>query len=112
MSKPKIAGCCSKCDAEVFEVKARNSERFPTQIDGPLDNARRVTFVLMSGSPMDLTLCESCVETLTPSDYYPLWQRVMAAWVSQSGKDHPWVKSQGENGIAGVLRIQHWKEVA
>lgn len=110
--KPKLHGCCSKCDAEVFEIIERDPEtRAPTRVGAPLDEAERATFLLMNGSRMDLTLCAGCAAGLQPADYAFLWQRVMVSWIAQSGPDHPWPKSQIDNGICAVLHRQPWKEV-
>ena len=112
MSAPKVAGCCSKCDAEVFDVKRRDpATQMPLQLGPAHENAVRVTFVLMNGSTMDITFCADCADGLTPSDYAPLWGRVMAAWAKQQA-DSAWAKSQVDNGIAGMLRKQLWREVA
>lgn len=112
--KPKLAGCCSKCDAEVFEVSVRDPEtREPKRagLGSPLENAVRATFVLMNGSRMDLTFCAACMDELTPADYAALWRRVVVSWVHETSEDPSWVRSQVDNGIAGLLHKQPWREV-
>lgn len=112
MSFLKRPGCCSACDAEVFDVRTRDKEtRAPVALGAPLDNAVRATFVLFMGSQMSLTLCSDCAAALTPADFPILWQRVMAGWIAKSGTDHPWARSQADNGIVGLLHMRPWKEV-
>jgi hypothetical protein len=111
--KPKVAGCCTKCDAEVFDVVTRDPEtRLPTKIGAAHDDAVRVTFILVSGSKMDLTFCQHCADGLEPADFAHIWRRVMLSWVNESSKDHPHVKSQTANGIVGLSHKQRWKGVA
>ena len=111
-ASPKVNGCCSKCDKEVFEVVRRDPEtREPVQIGKPLENAMRLTFILANGSKMDLTFCSDCALGLLPGEYGFLWRRVQASWVAQSGADHPFVKTQGSNTILGLLNQRRWLEV-
>lgn len=110
--KPKLTGCCSKCDAEVFEITERFPEtRAPKRVGKPFENAVRATFVLMNGSKMDLTFCAACMDELTPADYGALWQRVMVSWAHEKSGGPSWVRSQVDNGIAGLLYRQPWREV-
>lgn len=100
----KIVGHCSKCQIECYEILRRHPETgLPIKVGKALDCARRLTFVLLDGNQMDLTLCETCVGPLSTADFAPLWNDCMSGWVAQSGADHPWVKSQADNGIVGVL---------
>lgn len=110
--KPKIAGSCTKCDKEVFEVVTRDPEtRIPTKIGVPTDEAVRITFRLFGGSAMDLTFCLHCAEGIGPFDYPYLWNRVMHSWETQSPGHPGGAKGHSENGIAGLDRKQLWKEV-
>lgn len=104
---PKRTGCCSKCDVECFEVISRDPEtRIPKQLGGPLDNAVRCNFIMYDGSTIDLTLCTDCYQTFTPADFMTLWHRVLLSW-----GDHPWVKTQTENGLVGIRSALRWKDV-
>lgn len=109
---PKIIGCCSKCDVEVFDIEKRDPEtRLPTQTGAPHANAVRSTFVLMDGTKMDLTFCAECNAGLTPQDYPWLWQRVLASWIAESSTSHPCVKQQAPNGIFALSYSQPWRDV-
>lgn len=103
---PKLNGCCSKCDTEVFEIKTRYEDGRPKQTGAPLDNGVRVGFLMVNGSVMDLTFCQSCIDSLQPSDYLPLWHRVLLSW----GKGE-WATSQADNGLSGILYRTPWKDV-
>jgi hypothetical protein len=106
----KQIGCCSQCGQEVFEISRRNPDTgAPINVGAPLGNAMKATFVLFNGSQMDLTMCESCVDALEPSHFAGLWRKVMDAWIAQSGADHPWPRSQVDNGIVGLLYARPWK---
>lgn len=110
---PKFIGCCSKCDKEVFKVERRNPEtRAPVTVSTPYEDAERLTFVLVDGTRMDLTFCTACADSLQPGEFPFLWQRVMASWVAESGADHPWLKSQRDNGILGFIARKRFKEIA
>ena len=102
----KRNGCCSKCDAEVFEIKTRDADGLPKQTGAPLDNGVRANFLMVNGSTMDLTFCKTCFDSLAPSDYLPLWHRVLLSW----GKGE-WASSQVDNGLVAVLHHQAWKDV-
>lgn len=110
---PKLLGCCAKCDREVYDIAQRDSAtRQPIRLGAAHEDATRVTFLLLNGTRMDLTFCKPCADGLQPHDYPFLWQRVMCSWVAQSGADHPWPKSQTDNGIMAIAYVQPWKEVA
>ncbi len=109
---PKMVGCCTKCDAEVFAIVRRDPNGLPIQAGAPLEQATRVTFALKDGSQMDLTFCDHCAAGLEPPDFPWLWKRVVLSWVAESGATHPGVKPQVDNGIMGLLRKQLWREVA
>lgn len=107
----KTIGCCSICSEEVFDIAQRDATGKATQVGAPHDTAQRATFVLKDGHQMDLTLCWNCLSTLNPEQFSGLWQSVMAAWVGESGSLHPWVKSQLDNGILGLMHARPWKDV-
>lgn len=107
----KTIGCCSLCDTEVFEIARRDQTGKPVQVGPPLDTAQRAMFVLKDGHQMDLTLCYNCLAALRPEHFSKLWQGVMAAWIAESGSVHPWVRSQVDNGIIGLMHSRPWKEV-
>lgn len=109
---PKLTGCCTKCDVEVFDVVARDPKtRIPVQLGAPLENAVRATFILLDGSRMDLTFCESCSAGLEPSEFPWLWKRVLVSWIAESGASHPCVKEQATNAILARTYSKPWREV-
>lgn len=116
--KPKMIGCCTKCDVEVANVVERDSEGRPKRI-GPLpddrrvwfDNAMRANFALANGSRMDLTFCAECANGLTPHDLPHIWGRVKDSWAVET-PDHPWPKTQRDNCILALLNVKPWLEVA
>jgi hypothetical protein len=108
----KVAGCCSKCDLEVFAVRQRDKKTgLPVRLGAPSDDAMRLTFLLMDGSRMDLTFCRDCASNLAPTDLAALWRRVMESWVHES-PSHQWPRTQVNNGIVALLGAKAWKEVA
>lgn len=108
----KIAGCCSICDIEVFDVIRRDPEtRAPRELGAPHDDACRTTFLLINGSQMSLTMCDDCMKTLTPKQYPILWRRVLLSWILESGKDHPFLKTQQDNGISAVMHTEKWSQL-
>jgi hypothetical protein len=110
--KPKLTGCCSRCDVEVFDVVTRDPEtRHPKRLGRAHEDAMRVSFLLVNGSRMDLTFCAACANELQPADYPALWTRVMVSWVAEGQQDNEWAKSQVNNGIVGLLHQQPWREV-
>lgn len=112
MIRPKLIGCCSACDLEVFEILQRDPDtRAPKKVSGPTDDAVRATFLLADGSRMDLTFCRECASTLEPATFPALWSRCMASWIAQSGSTHPWVAEQTHNGIMGLLHAVPWKDI-
>lgn len=113
----KKAGCCTMCDAEVFECMARyqEGEARPGEmkrIGKPKDDAVRATFLLESGEVMDLTFCRDCYEGLDEVDYMEIWNKVLRSWVGELGDGRPdWFGAQMENGIMCELGCRDWKEV-
>ena len=93
---PKKMGCCSICDALLFEVE----ERWP---DGPLEGevrvfgkplggAKRSTLVLQSGSITDISLCASC--EITPENISFVWRRALQAMALEISVE--WRRKQAE----------------
>lgn len=108
---PKLIGCCTCCDREVFDVARRDADRRPIETGAAHEDAMRVKFVLVDGKTMDLTFCEPCASSLTSAQFPHIWQRVMVSWIAESGADHPTVKGNASNGILGIFAMKHWKEV-
>ena len=105
---PKVSGACSKCDKDVFDVV--QDSPLPRKIGAPHDDAVRATFVLVSGSQMDLTFCQHCFEGLTTQDYPWLWRRVQLSWEAES-PGHQNQKDQARNGIMALYHSKAWKDV-
>jgi hypothetical protein len=108
--KPKLLGCCTKCDAEVFDVAARDEARIPIRLGAPHEDAMRANFLLLSGSRMDLTFCKHCIDGVTADDYRHIWSRVVEAW-HNSTPGHDWTHTQKDNMILALLHVKPWKEV-
>ena len=110
--KPKLLGCCTQCDREVFEVTARNPEtREPVKVGAPKAEAVRACFILADGTRMDLTFCAECAQKIVAPQFASLWERVMTSWVASSGAEHPWVKTQTTNAILAMDSMRRWTEV-
>lgn len=93
-------------------MQQRNPEtRKPMRLGRATELAVRATFLLANGTRMDLTLCRDCGASLTPDDFSPLWQRVMASWIAES-PGHDWPKTQVDNAIVALLGTKSWLEVA
>lgn len=104
---PKLLGSCTKCDAEVFDIVERDIDRLPKRVGAAHDDAIRVNFLMLDGSRMDLTFCQPCADGLIADDLQWIWRRVMKSWPA----DHPWTKTQTENGLLAILNKKPWKEV-
>lgn len=105
----KQVGSCNKCGDGCYEVTRRRAvSGMPTRLGKPLDHARKVTFILLDGTTMDLLMCETCVQSLSTADFKPIWDEQVQAWIaqSQSGANHPWIKAQINNGIVGVMHAR------
>lgn len=112
MSDYKIAGHCTTCDAECFEIIERWGEHErrpgePKRIGAPLDGATRITFLLVDGSRMDLTFCKDCAAGLTDDSYSSIWQKVLRSWtreLEEKGDEPPeWFTKQYENGLLSEM---------
>lgn len=128
----KKLGCCSMCDAEVFEARTRyppdhSLSKEIRQVGKCLDGAKRMTFVLANGSQTDFTFCNSC--NPQPRHLPDLWKKTMAAMALQSDPAHRVAIGAGQlnssqlaemkRGLLklantpplGVLYQQSWSEV-
>ena len=93
---PKKMGCCSLCDALLFEV----AERWVGgPLDGevrkfgvPLDGAKRATVVLRSGVRTDYSLCAEC--NVTHENMPLVWRRALAAMAVEMSVE--WRTKQAE----------------
>ena len=122
---PKKLGCCSVCDAEIYEIKLRYTqpplERVPRQLGKPLDKAWKVEFVLQDGSTMSLSFCEDCKNKLNETQFPSLWNRVLESWIFEMRNDvrkvlpakpltqpqrenmQKWFANQVNNGMVGII---------
>ena len=105
---PKIPGACTKCSEDVFDVLTDTP--LPRRLGRPHDDAIRATFVLASGSQMDLTFCQNCMDTLTTQDYPWIWRRVQLSWETES-PGHQNQKDQANNAIMALMHSMPWKDV-
>ena len=83
MPDRKLIGCCTVCDAPIFEVASRHTEG-PykgeiKQLGQPLPGARRLTMVRISGSTSYLSMCKDC--EVTPENLPMLNKKEVAAMV-------------------------------
>lgn len=116
-TEPKRVGCCSWCDAEVYEVVTRYGEGplagFPRQLKGPLPGAHQVHYVLVDGSRCALTSCAACLGSITdPANLPSLWERVIVTFVFEERDDvrtampsPPRTAEQKQANQAGILRL-------
>lgn len=120
MSEYKIAGHCTTCNCECFHIVERNGEDErrpgePKRVGKPHDDTVRITFLLINGSRMDLTFCGHCANSITPSDYTPIWQKVMRSWtreIEEKGVEIPaWFQKQYENGLLSEMGRQLVKDL-
>ena len=92
MTDVKKPGCCTLCDAEVFPISRRYARDHVLQSEPmgvgwpPHEGTRRVQFVLLDGSRMDLTFCASC-ET-TPENLPRIWRKTVTAMVRSTQPAH------------------------
>ncbi len=124
MSEYKIAGHCTLCNSECFNIIERNSadERRPGEpkrIGLPHDGTTRITFMLIDGARMDLTFCATCTASVGASSYPGIWQRVIRSWVREFEEkgtpesDRPeWFNKQFENGMLSEMSRVLTKELS
>lgn len=81
----KQPGLCTLCATPCFEVRLRYDDKF-RHLNGriralgkPLPNAWKVTLLLLDGSRMDLTVCETCVNGVE-SKVPELWGNVLESY--------------------------------
>ena len=113
MSEYKIAGHCTLCHCECFNIIERYSsdERRPGEpkrIGLPHDGTTRITFLLIDGTRMDLTFCAECANNITVDDYTAIWQKVIRSWTREFEEkgtpDRPeWFNKQFENGMLSEM---------
>ena len=135
MSEFKRFGCCSVCDAEVFEVVQRwpRDHRYlpgePRTLGRPLPGARRATLVLTwSGHICNMTLCGDC--NLDEKNIPAIWQKTLRTMARERQDDYrvsintkPLKPGREANTVwdvhrimaadvpLGVLAIENWSEV-
>jgi hypothetical protein len=77
----KRAGCCTRCDREIYEVRDTFAEGplagHPRRLGPMLDHGCQVTFQLADGALADVACCVDCANALTPADYQAIWDRVV-----------------------------------
>jgi hypothetical protein len=134
---PKKMGCCSLCDALLFEVERRWTdgpmEGEVREFGKPLDGVKRSTVVLQSGVRADFSLCARC--ELTPENLSLVWRRGLLAmakeisveWRTKQAKargrglnytpEHQaacqkMLEDMQKDPPVGVLFTQTWAEIA
>ena len=109
--KPKVAGACSICDREVFEVVRRDPDtRQILQLGRPLPEAVRADFRMIDGTIASITFCADCASGFDASQIAPLWNRCKASWLAEPGGAE-FLKTQEANGLLHIERIQRWSEI-
>ena len=111
---PKVLGCCTICDAEVFEIELRNPDtRVPTKVGKPHADAMRTDFRMMDGTLMSLTFCAKCAADLEPAKFPAIWARVKASWLAEKkGVVMDFHREQEANGLLAVERTVAWNSLA
>lgn len=115
--KPKIAGCCSLCDAPCFEILAVQSQADkhpgePKRLGPPNEDATRITFLLFNGRRTDMTFCGDCADSLSAQSYPVLWRKNLAGWLREQDGDPSKFTQEFANGLLCELGRQNWKELA
>lgn len=113
MTAHKIAGHCTLCGEECFNIIERYSDTErrpgePKRIGLPHDGTTRITFLLIDGTRMDLTFCQTCTASLTADSYPSIWQKVIASWareLEEKGEtERPdWFNRQFDNGMLSEM---------
>jgi len=105
----KVAGCCSLCDKEVYEVLKRFPNREPQTLGKEIDVVKK-TFVLTNGNHFTLTFCSECDPE--PKDYPGLWKKVLRTFVREQSDeframiDQPPITDDRHKGWMTVLNNQ------
>jgi len=92
MSDVKKTGCCTLCDAEVYEIISYFPDGpllgFPRKIGKALPNAYTVDYILTEGSIASLTCCESCRADMINEAFFPaIWAKVMRSFMFEEQPD-------------------------
>ncbi len=93
MSDVKKAGCCTWCDAEVYEVPVYFPNDsvlagFPRKIGKAMPIARKITYALRDGSVCDLTSCDACEPNMRdPANFPVFWQKVIRTFLFEERDD-------------------------
>ena len=117
VSEVKIAGCCTTCDELCFEVMARweTHERYPGEpkrLGPPMNDATRVTFLLIDGSRADFTFCGDCAAKLDPTQYPEIWRKALRSFQREmSDTARPWFATQFQNSILSEMGRVKWTEL-
>ena len=72
-------GCCTRCDEPMYEIRETHPGGRPKKLGPMLESGTQVEFLLSDGSEVALSFCRPCADALTPADYQPIWERVIAA---------------------------------
>jgi len=70
-------GCCVQCEEPIYEVIETFPDGEPKRIGSPFENAREATLVLMSGSHVNVTFCEACLQF---PDFPVVHRSMLEAW--------------------------------
>lgn len=113
MSAYKIAGACTLCDAMCFTVLDLADDGSPKRLGPPLSGSTRIGFMLMDGTRMGLTFCQTCSGLLSGRHYVAIWQKVIRSWVREIGsKPRPaWFSKQFANGLLAEMGREPWEEI-
>lgn len=128
MLQTKILGHCTQCNNPIYEIKRQYPQNhpykgLPTQLGKPLPEARCVELVLMDSNRCTVSMCEACVEDMTPQDLPTIHKTLLASWYQESNPYHrklvgasmlspkqfaqqrQWLISQIDNIPVGVLAV-------
>jgi len=107
-----MAGCCTLCDREVFDVLSHFMEPDPRAgqpkaLGEPFECARRVTYQLDNGSIMEITFCDSC----DVKQFEKIMAICTAATIAASKVGSPVQAYIVERYILGILYNLSWREI-
>jgi len=117
----KMPGCCTLCDAPLFEIIKVHAEGYlkglPETFGAPSKNAWRVTFVTMNGTRTDMTFCEDCLPKID-DNMSKIHNKVVRAFIFERGHPRSDQKTHDEsmmrsinNSILGVLSKERWVDL-
>lgn len=121
MSDFIIAGHCMHCDAPCWEVKQvwTAGERYPGEpkrLGKLVTDAVRVSFMLLDGNRIDVTLCADCGESFNPEHYVSLWSKIQRSWhremTAMNKPIHDWFWKSFDNLILAEMGRVKWRELA